>query len=154
MVRMNSLGTLLPVVALILCLCPSGCVADDHCRLESAVDADHSNLAVAFEDVGNWHCALQHRKRDAEIYNDLDAHYNLAFAFEKNGREDEAHASLKDALRLDPTDLDVQSKLEQRKGLSLNRPQLLKEIRDMFAGWSQDGSIYDAAKVNQQEQAN
>jgi hypothetical protein len=56
---------------------------------------------------------LQHRKRDVELHNDIDALFNLALAYEDLKMFGEAAGIWKQAQNIDPADPDIQQGYQQ-----------------------------------------
>jgi tetratricopeptide (TPR) repeat protein len=88
-----------------------GCTIDFCPGLEDQ-SLDHSQLALQYTKLGNHECALQHRKVDQEIHNDVDSLFNLAEAFERVGDMEDALKTWAKAARAAPNDEEIQAALQ------------------------------------------
>lgn len=97
------------------------------CNLDSR-NVDHYAEAQRYEKLGDWDCVLQHRQKDAELHKDGDALYNLAIAYEKIDRFQEAVSTWKAASQVEPLDNDILDALEQATGLLEDKHQQRQQI--------------------------
>jgi tetratricopeptide (TPR) repeat protein len=118
-----------------ICFCISyAAVSALDCGDLTSPEQDHAAIAKEYSLAGNKLCALEHRKRDSEIYDDVDANFNLAVSFEDLGQYNDAVRSWKRAHSLSPNDEDIISAhgqcIDKAKEETENRPCAVSKRED------------------------
>lgn len=95
---------------LLACILRKG-YAQDGCGPKCVPDSCAS-IAKEFEENKNWECALAHRITETAHFDDADAHYNLALAYERNNDMANAIKTWRAAAEIAPDDQDIANMLQ------------------------------------------